>query len=131
MLEVIWGYLLLASSLKKNKKLHGEAFNFGPDNTKNYNVIFLVQLMRKYWKKVSWKIISKRKRDFYESNLLKLNSKKAAINLKWKCILSFAETIEMVADWYKRYYSKKKEMYDVSLNQIKDYEKLLKKRSIK
>ena len=130
-LEVIWGYLLLASSLKKNKKLHGEAFNFGPDNTKNYNVIFLVQLMRKYWKKVSWKIISKRKRDFYESNLLKLNSKKAAINLKWKCILSFAETIEMVADWYKRYYSKKKEMYDVSLNQIKDYEKLLKKRSIK
>ena len=50
-LESVAGYLLLASSLKKNKKLHGEAFNFGPSNTKNYNVIFLVQSMRKYWKK--------------------------------------------------------------------------------
>ena len=127
-LEVVWGYLLLSLSLKKNKKLHGEAFNFGPNYTKNHNVIFLVQLMRKYWKKVSWKVDKKR---FFESNLLKLNCNKAKIKLKWKCILSFTETINMVADWYKSYYSNPKNIYKISYGQIKKYEKLLRKRSIK
>ena len=129
-LEAVSGYLLLASTLKKNKKLHGEAFNFGPNNTKNYSVIFLVKLIKKYWKVTSWKLSKKRKKSFYESNLLKLNSNKAKIKLKWKCILSFAETISMVADWYKNYYSKPKKMHEISLNQIRKYEKLLKKRSI-
>ena len=63
-LEAVWGYLLLSSKLKKNKKLHGEAFNFGPNYTKNYSVIFLIKLMKKYWKKVSWKIINKNKKKF-------------------------------------------------------------------
>ena len=34
-LEAIVGYLQLAASIKKNKRLHGEVFNFGPNNTKN------------------------------------------------------------------------------------------------
>jgi len=130
-LEAVCGYLLLASNLKKNKKLHGEAFNFGPNYTKNYNVIFLVQLMRKYWRKISWKVVNKRKKSFHESSLLKLNCNKAKTNLKWKCILSFTETINMVTDWYKSYYLKPKKIYKTSFNQIREYEKLLKKRSIK
>ncbi len=129
-LEAVRGYLLLALTLKKNKKLHGEAFNFGPENTKNYSVIFLIKLMKKYWKEISWKMPNKKKKSFYESNLLKLNSNKAKIKLKWKCILTFAETISMVANWYKSYYSKPKQIQKVSLNQINKYEKLLKKRSI-
>ena len=130
-LEAVYGYLLIASSLKKNKKLHGEAFNIGPNNAKNYNVIFTVKLMQKYWKKILWKVIDKNKKSFYESNLLKLNCNKARTNLKWKCILSFTETIKMVANWYQSYYSKPKKIYETSLNQIKDYEKLLKKRLVK
>ena len=132
-LEALCGYLFLASSLKKNKKFHGEAFNFGPNNNKNYNVIYTVKLMKKYWQKVSWKITNKNKtkRDFYESNLLKLNCSKARINLKWKCILSFDETINMVAKWYKIYYSKTNKIYETSFSQIREYEKLIKKRLIK
>ena len=130
-LEAVGGYLLFASTLKKNKKLHGEAFNFGPNSSKNYKVIFLVKLMRKYWKKISWKVAYKNKKNFQESNLLKLNCNKAKKNLKWKCILSFSETIKMVADWYKSYYSNPKNIYKISYGQIKKYEKLLRKRSIK
>ena len=129
-LEAVSGYLLLGLTLKKNKKLHGEAFNFGPNNNKNYSVILLVKLIKKYWREVSWKLSNKRKKSFYESNLLRLNSNKAKTKLKWKCILSFAETINMVAYWYKNYYSNSKKMYEVSFNQIKKYETLLKKRSI-
>ena len=87
--------------------------------------------MRKYWKKVSWEILNKKKQNFYESNLLKLNCNKAKIYLKWKSILSFKETINMVANWYKSYYSQPKKIYEMSFNQIKEYEKFLKKRLIK
>ena len=102
----------------------------GPNYTKNYNVIFLVQLMKKYWKKISWRVVNKNKKSFYESNLLKINCNKAKNHLKWKCILSFAETINMVTDWYKSYYLKPKKIYSTSFNQVKKYERLLKKRSI-
>jgi CDP-glucose 4,6-dehydratase len=129
-LEAIFGYLLLAEKLSKNKKFHGEAFNFGPSNKKNYNVLTLVKLMKKYWSKISWKIINKSKRGFHESNLLKLNSNKAKKNLKWKCILSFNETILMVTSWYKNYYTKSKKSKQISFEQIQEYEKLLKKRLI-
>ena len=129
-LEAVSGYLLLALKLKKNKKLHGEVFNFGPNNTKNYNVIFLVNLIQKFWKETSYKVLNRRKQSFHESNLLKLNSSKAKKKLKWKCILSFTETISMVAHWYKNYYFRTKKMFEVSSDQIQKYEKLLKKRSI-
>ena len=130
-LEAIYGYLILAINLKKNKKLHGEVFNFGPNNNKNYSVIDLVKQMKRYWKKVSWKIIKQKKNIFFESNLLKLNSNKAKNKLKWTCILSFKETINMVAEWYKNYYLNSKKTQNISFNQIKEYERLLKKRSFK
>ena len=124
-IEAVYGYLLLALMLKKNKKLHGEAFNFGPTRSKNYNVLSTVTLMKKYWKQVSWKV---NKQEFYESNLLKLNSEKARIYLGWKCILNFDKTIKMVTEWYKIYYSKPKTVYQTTFNQIKQYEKILKEK---
>ena len=131
-LEAISGYMLLAKKMKKKRNIHGEVFNFGPNNSNNYNVIFLVKEMKKYWEKVSWKLINKKKnKKFYESNLLKLNSNKAKKVLKWKCILSFKETIIMIAEWYKNFYVKKNKGYEISYNQIKKYEKILNKRSIK
>ena len=131
-LEALSGYLSLAKKLNENNKIHGEVFNFGPNNSKNYNVIYLVQIMKKQWKKISWKIINNRRnKEFYESNLLKLNSNKSKRILKWKCILSFKETISMIAEWYKNFYYTKDKNYEMSYNQIKKYEQFLKKRSIK
>jgi len=129
-LEAVWGYIVLANKLKENRKYNGEAFNFGPNNKENYKVIYLVKSMQKHWEKISWKINRKKKISFYESKLLKLNSKKSKNYLKWKCILTFKETVNIVANWYKSYYSKSNNMYKISLNQIKNYEKLLKLRSL-
>ena len=129
-LDAISGYLYLALKLKKNKKLHGQAFNFGPNNIKNYDVMFLVKLMKKKWRKISWKIINKNNKKFYESNLLKLNCNKARKILKWKAVLNFSDTINMVTDWYKIYYTKPRKAYETSCKQIREYEKILKRRSI-
>ena len=53
-LDVIYGYMLLAVNLKKNPKLNGEAFNFGPD--KNLKVIDVISKIKNYWPEVKWKI---------------------------------------------------------------------------
>ena len=129
-LEATWGYFVLAANLKKNINFHGEAFNFGP-NTRNYKVISVVQIIEKYWKGISWKVIKKSKRDFHESDLLNLNCNKAKTKLNWSSILNFKETIKMSVDWYKEYYSNSKKIYLFSSNQIKFYQKLLKKRLYK
>ena len=107
-----------------------KAFNFGPNHKKNYSVISLVKLMKKNWKDISWMVLRKNSKNFYESNLLKLNCNKAKIKLKWKSVLSFYETINMVTSWYKSYYSKPKKIHKTSFYQIREYEKLLKKRLI-
>ena len=45
--DVILGYLTLAVKLK-NKRLHGEAFNFGPNMNKNYKVIEILKNQKNY-----------------------------------------------------------------------------------
>ena len=127
-LEVIYGYIILATNLYKNPKLHGEVFNFGPSNNQNYKVISLVKLMKKYWKNVSWKLHKNNNKIFKESSLLKLNSIKAKKILKWKSLLTFNENISLVANWYKTFYLNPKKAYDLTLNQIKFYQKILKQK---
>lgn len=120
-LEAIGAYLILAANLKKNNKLHGEIFNFGPGIKTSRNVIQLVKKMSNYWNKVLWRVRKKKK--FHEANLLKLNCKKAHRILKWKSLLSFNETIKMTTEWYREFYMKKKNMLKISIQQINNYEK--------
>ena len=121
-IEAICGYLTFAQKLKINSKLNGEVFNFGPNNKNNFSVINLIKELEKNNLKLKWKIVEEKNN--IESNLLKINSNKAKNLLRWKCILSFKETINYLAEWYKEYYNKKN-MYLFTINQIYKYEKKL------
>ena len=121
-LEAVSGYLYLAATLKKNKKIHGEAFNFGPKKNNNYKVIDVVKAMKKNWKNIKWKII--KNKEFKESNLLKLNSSKAEKLLKWKVKLNFSQTLFLTSEWYKNFYNKKINVNKYTKDQIKKYQKL-------
>jgi CDP-glucose 4,6-dehydratase len=129
-LEALSGYLCLAINLKHNKKLHGESFNFGPDLRKEYSVLELVEEMSNHWENVLWKKISKSKKSFYESNLLRLNCNKAKKILKWKSVLNFNENIKMVANWYSTFYKNSKNIESVTREQIKIYQTLAIKRGL-
>ena len=98
---------------------------------REYSVLELVKTMGVYWKNISWKVMPKFRKKFYESELLRLNCNKAKKILKWKNILKFSETVEMVASWYRSYYNNPKNIDKITRKQIIDYEKLLKKRLIK
>jgi len=119
-LEALHGYLLLAQSLKKNKKINGEAFNFGPRYSQDKSVYSFLVEMRKNWKNTKWKV-KKNNKNVYESKLLKLNSFKAEKKLGWKPILNFQQTVKMVTEWYKIFFEGKTNTFKISKKQIEFY----------
>ncbi len=121
-LDVIHGYMKLAIKLKNNPKLNGEAFNFGPDKN-NLKVIDVLNKMKIYWPKISWKI--KKQNKFKENNLLHLNSNKAKKFLKWSTVLNFDNSIKFTVKWYKNYINRKKNIYKYSLGQISKFQEIL------
>jgi len=126
-LEAIWGYIFFASKLNFNKKLNGQAFNFGPNIKKNYRVTDLINTIEKYWPNIKYSTSAKKTKKFHESSLLKLNCNKAKKLLKWKSILSFNETGRLTAKWYKDFYKNKENIRETSLKQIKKYDELFKR----
>ena len=130
-LEAVGGYLCLAVNLNLNNKINGESFNFGPSLKKEYSVLDLVRSMSNHWQNVSWKKISSSKKVFFESGLLRLNCSKAKKILKWKSILKFDETMELVATWYRSFYSNRANIDNTTKDQIKIFQKLAFKRGLK
>jgi len=125
--EAVYGYMLLALKQKKQKKINGNVFNFGPNNKSSITVIQLVRKIKSKWNILNWRIVNVKKGE-YESKLLKLNSTKALDNINWKCYLNANQTIDMVIKWYKFFLENKNlNMYNYSINQIKEFEKIIKK----
>ncbi len=104
-LEPVCGYLRLGNALYEDNKLHGEAFNFGPNTNEDQSVLDIVKKMSEFWKDVVWDIENNNIKGFYESGLLKLNCDKARSLLNWHAVLEFDQTMKFTAEWYKEYYS--------------------------
>ena len=117
-LEVIWGYIVLAAFLKKKKqKINGQAFNLGPSHNKSYKVRDCLRIIKIYWPNVKWKIF-KIKNKTHESKLLKLNSKKIYKFTNWTTVLSIKQTLKMTAEWYREFYENKKIITEDQLNEF-------------
>jgi CDP-glucose 4,6-dehydratase len=128
-LEPLSGYLWLGANLFKSGKLHGEAFNFGPDQKVDKPVAELINAFISYWGDAKWKR-AKPETGKKESTLLKLSGDKALSLLDWHAVLSFEETVRMTAEWYKGFYSGGKDMYAFSIDQIKEYTLLAEKQKL-
>ena len=121
-LDVLNGYINLAVKLKKNKKLNGHAFNFGPKKEKKREVLSIVKEMKKNWSDAEW--IIKKNKKLKESNLLQLNSLKAKKLLNWKCKLNLKQAIYYTVEWYNTFYKDRKKIIDLTIKQIKKFEKI-------
>lgn len=118
-LEPLSGYLALGIDLYNSGRLHGEAFNFGPDPRVNQPVSELIETFLSYWGKAKWRYMPSAKAK--ESALLKLSCDKALSLLDWHAVFSFEKTVRLTAEWYKAYYSGNKDMHSFCLKQIKSY----------
>jgi len=124
-LEPIYGYLLLSKKLNDLKNINGQKFNFGPNENSNYSVVELVKLMSNFWKDSKFKALNS-KNKYYESNLLKLSSKKSKKILNWETTLNFKETVSYTIKWYLFYYNNKKNIKNFGIEQINDFLKKIK-----
>ena len=129
-LEPISGYLALGKELLKTGQTDGEAFNFGPRAEQNRTVIELLTTMADKWTAdipvkpytVTDNI------PFKEAGLLKLNCDKALFFLKWDATLNYSQTVKMTAEWYSAYLADEASLFDVTANQIEEYQSIAQER---
>lgn len=133
-LEPLSGYLALGEVLDKNSNFHGESFNFGPRAEQNHTVEELLHDLSKYWDFKSpsecYQVVENR--PFNEAGLLKLNCDKALFYMKWQATLNYSKTVKFVSEWYYKFYRQKNEnIYNFTLEQIKQYENYARVEGIK
>lgn len=118
-LDVINGYLILAMKLGLSRKKYSGSWNFGPSE-KNKTVRQVVEIFKKNSnKKFNIKII-KKKNEYPESKIIKLDSSKARKLLKWRQNFNFETMIKITADWYK-FYLKNKTGLKITKTQIQNF----------
>jgi CDP-glucose 4,6-dehydratase len=120
-LEPLFGILLLASRMSKNPNEYSQAWNFGPlISNKALTVRELVNQIISEWGEGEWKNTSD-SNVLHESNLLILDSTKAADFLGWHPAYSVKEAVHETISWYRAYFEGKIDMKELTLNQIQNY----------
>jgi CDP-glucose 4,6-dehydratase len=133
-LEPLSGYLRAAQVLtEQDSRINGEPFNIGPAAEQNHTVLELLEAVQKFWISGSLKkhFDVAENSGFHEAGLLKLNCDKALYHLQWKPALDFEDTARLTGEWYNHYYNNnKKDISAFTLNQIDEYAKAARKKSI-
>ena len=131
-LEPLSGYLNLAQSLYFEDNLNGESFNFGPHSEYTKTVKELLDDLSIKWNlKQEASYLADKTSEFHEAGLLKLNCDKALFYLKWIPTLNYDELIEFTSMWYYNFYNTDINMFEFTIEQISNYEKIAKKQGIK
>ena len=123
-LEPLSGYLLLGQKLFEDGKKYAEGFNFGPNEESVLRVAEVAQKVVKNYGR--GEVVVHKKDNLHEANLLMLNIEKAEKVLGWTPAYTADTAIAATVEWYKHFYTKDKDMYEFTLNQIKEYEESIK-----
>lgn len=101
-LEPLSGYMLLANKMWDEPTAYCEGWNFGPETHNVLTVWEVANAIIDVFGCGELKDAS-RPNEPHEANLLMLNINKAKNRLGWKPRLDAKGTIDLTADWYKRY----------------------------
>ncbi len=99
-LDCLSGYLSLAEALYNDTRRFADDWNFGPADADMQPVSYVVESLAKHWHVArSWE------RDPgthpHEEMELRLNSQKAARELRWSPVLTLDSALEWTANWFK------------------------------
>lgn len=123
-LDVLYGYLLLAYNLIKNNKNISESYNFATiDDAVNVKYITKVFIESVGNYKINSKNTHAKKLSKKEMNILRLDSSLARKELLWKEKFDTKEAIKQTALWYREYLNNAKSVKDITDKQIKEYKK--------
>ncbi len=134
-LEPLSGYLWLGALqyqafLEGKNSFRNESYNFGPSSDSVHTVKDVVLELSKYWPAFSFEL-DERHQELKECGLLKLCCDKALNDLSWKAVLTFKETIQFTAEWYKSFYSGSENMRFLINEQIDEYSQMARERGLK
>jgi CDP-glucose 4,6-dehydratase len=122
-LEPLSGYLALGGYLwRRDPQVLWQSYNFGPDASVNQTVQVLIQKLAEGWDGVRWEIDPQGLLGRPEARLLKLCCDKALVDLLWRPVMSFDETVSFTREWYKHYYKEgPAELTRITSEQIREY----------
>ena len=123
-LEPLSGYLLLGQKLLEEGNKFADGFNFGPNEDSVLTVAEVSKMVTELYGK--GKVFVGEPSPLHEAGLLMLNIEKAAKVLNWTPTLTANEAIRNTVEWYRHFYAKDVDMYEFTMNQIKEYEENIK-----
>lgn len=119
-LEPLGGYLLLGQRLAEHGKRFQGAWNFGPAVDNTTTVERGARAFFRAWGK--GELIVEPSDAFRESVLLQVDCSKARVELGWRAVLDFDETMRQTALWYRENERAKATMREFSLAQLREFE---------
>jgi CDP-glucose 4,6-dehydratase len=117
-MALIHGYLVLAARLLGGDRSAADNWNFGPTDDAARTVQDLVERLSASWTRPE---ITYARGSFPETRFLHLDSTKARSLLGWAPPLSFADTIELTAGWYRDFVANPAEAAQITLRQVEHY----------
>jgi CDP-glucose 4,6-dehydratase len=121
-IALVHGYLLLAARLLDGDRTAADNWNFGPNDEAARTVGDLVEQLSKVWVRPD---VTHAPGSFPETRFLHLDSTKARTLLGWSPPLSFAESVELTAGWYRDFTADPKNAAPITLRQIESYRNAL------
>ena len=123
-LEPLSGYLLLGQKLLDEGKQYADGFNFGPNGDSVLTVAEVAKKVTEFYGKGN--VVVGEKSPLHEAGLLMLNIEKAEKILGWTPAYNADKAIKETVEWYKHFYEKDTDMYEYTIEQIKNYEESIK-----
>jgi len=118
-LEPLSGYLMLAEQAARHGQSFADGWNFGPGPDSERDVeALLTRFMAAWGPEARWN--PDRAAHPHEAGLLRLDASKAREKLGWTPLLSFDETVEWTARWY-RDFSRGADIRALTFQQIDAY----------
>jgi CDP-glucose 4,6-dehydratase len=121
-LALVHGYLVLAARLVSGDRTAADNWNFGPSDEAAQTVRNLVDQLSVFWTKPEIVYTSG---SFPETRFLHLDSTKARTLLGWHPPLSFKDTVELTADWYRGFAANPADASRATVQQIEQYRNAL------
>ncbi|HLG83145.1 MAG TPA: CDP-glucose 4,6-dehydratase [Bradyrhizobium sp.] len=117
-MALVHGYLVLAARLAQGDGAAADNWNFGPSDDAARTVQDLVERLSASWTRPE---IAYAPGSFPETRFLHLDSTKARSLLSWTPPLSFTETVDLTAGWYRDFAANPADAAQITLRQIEHY----------
>ena len=117
-MALVHGYLVLASRLLQGDATAADNWNFGPSHDDATSVRLLVERLSLVWKRPE---IVYGKGGFPETRFLHLDSTKARALLGWRPPVTFDQTVQLTAEWYRDFSIRPERAEKLTVDQIQHY----------